>query len=59
VSDQPPFSETPKCKVRLVNTVRLPAMHSAVMPVETGDKEGMLLLEPTSRLVDILCIEDS
>ena len=29
------------------------------MPVESSGKESMLLLGPTSKLVDVFCIEDS
>ena len=47
-------SKTPKCNIRLTQTVRLPARNLAAMPVETDGKEGTLLLEPVSRLVDII-----
>ena len=48
-----------KSTVRLVQTVRLPTQHTAVMPVKINGNEGTLLLEPNPRLADLLCIEDS
>ena len=51
--------QTQKNIVRLVQTVRLPAQHTAVMPVKVEGNEGTLLLEPNPRLADLLCIEDS
>ena len=52
--EQSHSSKTPKCNIRLTQTVRLPARNLAAMPVETDGKEGTLLLEPVSRLVGII-----
>ena len=48
-----------KSKVKMIQTVRLPAQHTAVMPVKIDGNEGTLLLEPNPTLVDMLGIEDS
>ena len=58
--EQSPSSKTPQCKVKMIQTVRLPVRHLAVVPVKTDGmktdgKEGMLPLEPASKLVDTLC----
>ena len=45
--------------MRLIQTIRLPAQHIAVMPVKVDGSESTLLLKPIPRLVDLLCIEDS
>ena len=46
-------------KVKMIQTVRLPAQHTAVMPVKIDGNEGTLLLEPNPILVNMLGIEDS
>ena len=46
-------------KVKMIQTVRLPAQHTAVIPVKIDGNEGTLLLEPNPTLVDTLGIEDS
>ena len=51
--------QTQKNKVRLIQTIRLPAHHVAVMPVKFDGNESTLLLEPNPRLVDLLRIKDS
>ena len=43
----------------MIQTVRLPSQHTAVMPVKIDGNEGTLLIEPNPKLVDMLCIEDS
>ena len=48
-----------KSKVKMIQAVRLPAQHTAVMPVKIDGNEGTLLLEPNPTLVDMLGIEDS
>ena len=45
--------------MRLIQTIRLPAHHIAVMPVKVDENESTLLLKQNFRLVDLLCIEDS
>ena len=46
-------------RVKMIQTVRLPAQHTAVMPVKIDGNEDTLLLEPNPTLVDTLGIEDS
>ena len=48
-----------KSEVKMIQTVRLPARHTAVMPVKIDGNEGTLLLEPNPTLVYTLGIEDS
>ena len=38
--------QTQKIKVRLIQTIRLLAQHTSVMPVKVDGNEGTLLLEP-------------
>ena len=45
--------------MRLIQTIRLPAQHIAVMPVKVDGNESTLLLKQNFRLVDLLCIEHS
>ena len=51
--------QSPRDKVKMVQSVRLPPQHTAVMPVEIVGHRGTVLLEPSSNLVDMLHIEDS
>ena len=43
----------------MIQTVRFPAQHTAVMPMKIDGNEGTLLLEPNPTLVNMLGIEDS
>ena len=43
----------------MIQSVRLPPHHTAVVPVEIVDHRGTILLEPSANLVDVLHIEDS
>ena len=59
VEESETAKQTQKNKVRLIQTIQLPAQHTVVMLVEVDGNESTLLLEPNPKLVDLLCIEDS
>ena len=45
--------------MKIIQSVQLPAQHTAVMPVKIIGHRCTVLLEPSSNLVDMLHIEES
>ena len=58
--EQPlPSSPGSSAQVRLICTVRLPAYHSAVVPVQVEEIRGSALIEPECSLNDCLQVDES
>ena len=60
--DQQPTNNelsTHTASVRLITTVRLPALHSAVVPVQTTGIKGVALLEPSGSMEECIQVDGS
>ena len=51
-------SENTTAKVKLIHTVRIPANHAAVVPIQVVAETGFLLLEPNPALGEALSIDN-
>ena len=56
---KPVGSTASPAQVRLVSTVRLPAYHSAIVPVQVEELRGSVLIEPECPLDDCLQVDES